>query len=155
MSETNKSIINPVYGSITTAGSIPAATTKTGTIASTGKVVTGVGTLFDTRSEIREGDYVYAQNQVRRIDAIYDSLRLDVNAAFAPDLVAGTVFKVIRSTSNLNISIANIGGTTANISTITADNQDLTSGVSVKFTSSNGLGAIAYDPNGSTLVITN
>jgi len=155
MSATDRSLINPIYGTKTTADTIPANVTKTGTIASTGLRISGTGTLFTSNAQIRKGDFVFAQNQVRRVEAIYSDNTIGINRAFAPDLTPGTLFKVIRFFPNIKVGIVNIGGASAKISTMTSDDQDLIQGALVVYDSSNSIGPIAYNPNGSTLVVTN
>ncbi len=155
MSAVDRSLVNPIYGNKTSADTIPANVTKTGTIASTGTRVAGTGTAFKTLTQLRKGDYIYAQNQIRRIEAIFSDTILSINAAFAPDLAALTALKVVRNLPNISVGISNAGGATAKISTMTSDSQDLLSKQSVFFNSNNGVGPIAYNPNGATLVVSN
>lgn len=155
MSAEDRSVVNPIYGVFTTAGVIPAATQKTGTITSSGTVVTGSGTSFTTLSQVRKGDYIWAQGQVRVVNAIFNATRLDINRAFVPDIGVGVDFYVIRHVPNINIAIANNGGGIVDINTVDYDAQDLQEGDSLPFESMNGLGPIAYTPNGATVEISN
>lgn len=154
MSGIDKSVINPIYGTKTIAGTIPANTTKTGTISSTGARVTGTSTLFKTFSQVRKGDFIFSQNQVRRVEAIYSDTIIGINAAFVPDLSA-VAFKVIRHLPDVKVSILNTGGAVAKISTMTSDDQDLGQGVEISYESNNSVGPIAYNPNGAILVVSN
>jgi hypothetical protein len=151
-SDTHRPIVDPIFGNQTTAGVFPASSTKTGTITSTGTDVRGTGTLFLT--EVRKGDYIWCQNQIRKVTVIYNNTRLTVNAAFAPD-VAAQALKTVRQVPNIKLSISNVDSVTAYLGTLTADAQILEPGQSVNYTSDNGMGPIAYNPNGGTLNITN
>ena len=155
MSAIDKPILEASFQAVTVDGVVPPASQKTGTIISSGTVVTGAGTSFKTRSELRVGDYVYAQDQVRKVTAIFSDTRFDIDRAFAPDIAAPVNFFTVRSLPNTSITIKNTGGGTADISTILADGQPLIATESVHYESKNGVSPIAYVVNGATLNIYN
>lgn len=72
-------------------GTLPFATTKTGTVSSVGTVVTGTGALFTT--ELVQGDYLYnaATNEVRKITGIQNNTTLIIELAFTSPLSAVAV----------------------------------------------------------------
>ncbi len=155
MSGVDKTKIEPSFNLVTTSGVVPAAAQKTGTITSSGTNVTGTDTLFKTLLQTRVGDYIYAQNQVRQITAIFNDLRVSVNRGFSPDISIGVDLYVIRATTNLDISISNRGAGNVSINTINYDSKLLEEGESIGYSSKNGLGPIAYVTAGSTVEISN
>ncbi len=62
----------------------------TGTVESAGTAVTGSGTAF--LSQLAAGDLLIAGGQRRRITAVTSDTALSVDAAFSPELAAGTLF---------------------------------------------------------------
>jgi hypothetical protein len=69
-------------------GTIPAVS---GTLSSAGLTVTGAGTSFAT--ELREGDLIRANGQVRQIATITNATTLTLLEAFAPNLPAGASYE--------------------------------------------------------------
>ncbi len=143
---------NPLYGNVTTAGVIPSATMKTGTISSYRTTINGTDTLFLT--EVNTSDFIYSQNQVREVTSIISDTELEINAAFSGDLPDATDFFLVDGTVNERQSISNIGATTAYIGTRDYDAQPLVIGGYIKYNST-ALGPITYDPNGGTLIVSN
>ncbi len=74
-------------GSLHIQGQAPSGT---GTISSSGSTVTGSGTSFTTQLTI--GDLITASGQTRTVSTITNNTSLTINAAFSPDLSAGTSF---------------------------------------------------------------
>lgn len=151
-SDTHRPVLDPIFFNVTSAGIYPASTTQTGTISSSGVTVTGTGTAFLT--ELRKGDYIWVQNQVRKIVGILNDTKLTLNAAFSPD-IAGQALKTVRHVPNVKLSVSNTDSVTAYLGTITNDAQVIEPGQTVNFESDNGMGPIAYNPNGGTLNISN
>lgn len=69
-------------------GSVP---TVAGTISSAGLAVTGVATSFT--AELRQGDLIRANGQVRQVALISNATALTLLDPFVPDLPAGTSFE--------------------------------------------------------------
>jgi hypothetical protein len=65
--------------------------TVSGTISSAGLAVTGAGTSFTT--ELRQGDLVRANGQVRQIATIGANTTLTLLEAFVPDVPAGSAYE--------------------------------------------------------------
>jgi hypothetical protein len=146
--------MNPTYFETTTKGVVPAAVTRTGTIATTGKVVTGTGTKFTDFKEVRVGDFLYSnlRSEIRVITAIYDDLRMDIDRAFSTNLPAGEPVAIVRKGLS-EISFSNThASTTAKISTIDYDNQNFVAGQNITLS---GKTPVAYDPNGGKLAVSN
>ena len=142
----------PTYENTTIAGVIPSATVKSGTIYSVSNLVYGLGTRFSVDTPINS--YIYFQNQVRKVVSVRSNNIIEINRAFTPDLTASTPLYVINGTLPDKQSIINIGTRIAKLGTIYSDAQQLIVGGRVKYISPT-LGAVAYDPNGSILVVTN
>lgn len=142
----------PSYISTALAGSIPASVLKTGTVLSVDTILTGSGTQFTVQAPL--GSYIYSQNQVRLVVAVASNTKLTLNKAFSPNLAASTPLYVIDGSVNNTQSIINIGVKTALLGTSNYDAQSLIVGGRVKY-SSPTIGPIAYNPNGSILIITN
>lgn len=70
-----------------TKGAIPVPTGKSGTIISTGVNVRGTGTLF--LSELKQDDYLYHKDVVRRIKYITSDTLLVLAEAFPSDITVG------------------------------------------------------------------
>ncbi|MCP4570367.1 MAG: hypothetical protein GY841_22525 [FCB group bacterium] len=70
---------------------VPATQAGTGTVASTGTTVTGTGTNFST--ELAAGDRITAAGRRRTVTAVTSDTELRVDAAFSPNLPAGTTFE--------------------------------------------------------------
>ena len=62
-----------------------------GTLASAGLTVTGSGTSFT--SELKQGDLIKANNQVRQVVSISNDTTLTLLESFSPNLVAGTTYE--------------------------------------------------------------
>ncbi|HZD11797.1 MAG TPA: hypothetical protein VE553_10680, partial [Candidatus Binatia bacterium] len=69
-------------------GAIPAVS---GSIASAGQTATGSGTSFNT--ELRQGDLIRANGQVRQVASIVNNTSLTLLDAFSPDVPAGTGYE--------------------------------------------------------------
>lgn len=78
-----------------TKGSIPVATSKTGTILSTGRNVRGTGTQFI--NEIRSGDFIYAKDVVRRVVSVDSNTALTLDDAFPTDIAVPVTPLVCQS----------------------------------------------------------
>lgn len=117
------------------AGPIPFAITKTGTVSSTGTVVTGTGTLFTT--ELVQGDYLYnaATNEVRKISGIQSNTILRIESAFTSGLSAVSV-QVSRS-QFVSIAITATGAGTK-------DGAAISSGQLLSFNNDSGLEPFTY-----------
>ncbi len=70
---------------------IESTMTGSGTISSTGKIVTGDGTIFN--SELETGDSITINDQTRTIMTINSDTSLTVDSIFNPELPAGTKFR--------------------------------------------------------------
>lgn len=82
--------------SFPTKGSIPIATGKSGTIISTGKKVRGdANTRF--LSEMREGDYLYHKDVVRRIAYVESDYMLTLTQEFPTDITVAVIPLVCES----------------------------------------------------------
>lgn len=154
MSGIDKSRVEAAFEVPTADGVIPSATQKTGQITSSGTVVTGIGTSFKTYSQIRKGDYIYAQGQVRMVTGIFSDTRVDIDRAFSPDIAVAVDLYVVRSLIYNKVTITNVSGGPATISTSIADGQALVANQSLSFESKNGVSPIAYTRAGATLNIT-
>ena len=69
-------------------GSVP---TVSGTISSVGQNVTGSGTNFN--GQLRQGDLIRANGQVRQVTAINGNTTLTLLEPFSPDLLAGSAYE--------------------------------------------------------------
>lgn len=69
-------------------GTVP---TVSGTLSSSGLSVTGAGTAFTT--QLRQGDLIRANGQVRMVTGIGSNTSLTLLEAFGPDLAAGTGYE--------------------------------------------------------------
>lgn len=105
---TNKK--NSVYYQIdNTKAVVPASSTKTGTIVSSDILVTGTNTLF--LSEVKPGDWladIVTNNEVRRVQKVFDNTTLSIDSAFTAALVGAAVV-VVRSRAK-QVSLGNAGG---------------------------------------------
>jgi hypothetical protein len=109
---------NSAYYAVTTKVTVPATSTKTGTITTAGKNVVGVGTKFTT--EIKKGDWIadlVTNNELRVVTDVRDDLFLTIDSAFTAD-IAGATLTVVRSRAK-QVSLANAGGAAATIDGVT------------------------------------
>lgn len=118
---------------------IPAPETLTGTISHTNGtvVVTGTGTKF--MSELQDGQYIYANDVVRRIEQRIDDTRLLVKSTFGANL-SNVDLKMSRPGIYRKVSIKNTG---ANDGTLFGN--DFPAGETVNFFEEAGLTPIVYD----------
>lgn len=99
-----------ILGLIPNKGTFPLSTTKTGQISSTPgaaqtdakRVVRGTGTLF--RTEVFEGDYIYAGDVVRKVTDVVSDTMLYVEYPFPANVTAAALktckagkYKIIRA----------------------------------------------------------
>jgi len=146
---------NSGYYSLAAKSTVPASSTKTGTVSTAGKNVTGTGTLF--RSELKPGDWIVdlSQDEVRKVDEIRDNTFLVLDSAFTADLV-GAALVVVRSRVK-QVSIGNTGGTNGEI-----DGVAIIPGQTVNF-QKNGknpdgkdfIDPVIVDPASTTIIIQN
>lgn len=94
---------HPILGAIGTKNCLPLPDTKTGTITcnvtttvgtENKKVVFGTNTLF--RTEVFEGDYIYAADVVRKVLYITSDTQLILEQPLPTD-ISGVALKVVRS----------------------------------------------------------
>jgi hypothetical protein len=95
-------------GGFPSAGSLPAAVTKTGTITSLLTIVTGTGTQF-TKDLVR-GQYLYnsSTNEVRKITGVSNDTTLIIESAFTSELSASAVY--MTEAQYVSIAITATGG---------------------------------------------
>ncbi len=80
-------------------GTIP---TVSGTVSSAGLTVTGAGTSFT--GQLRQGDLIRANGQVRMITGIGSNTSLTLLEAFSPDLPAGTAYERLDGFDHESVS---------------------------------------------------
>lgn len=145
---------NSLFYAMAAKDTVPASTTKTGTIATLGINVTGAGTAF--RSELKLGDWIVdlAQDEVRKVMNIRSDTFLTIDSAFTIDLAALTALVVVRSRAKM-ISITNAGGADGDV-----DGVALVSGETVSFPKSNKnpdgkdfIDPLIVDPTGTTIKV--
>lgn len=99
---------NSNFYRITGKQSLPAASTKTGTIETVGTAVIGTGTSFLT--EIPVGSWIVdlAQDEVRKVIDVQSDTAATISNAFTADLAAATALSAIheRDTNVVSISVS-------------------------------------------------
>ena len=82
-----------------TKQTIPLSANQTGTIATNGIYITGVGTKFRTLDQLQRGGWLVdlTQDTVRKIDTVLSDTQAILVKAFPSDIVAGTTPNVIAS----------------------------------------------------------
>jgi len=143
-----------ILGAIPTKGCFPLPDTKTGTISSdpssTGtenkKVVFGTGTIF--RSEIFEGDYIYAADVCRRVQWVTSDTQLILDKPF-PSSVSGAALKVVRH-GKYKIIRANSTGSADAI----YQEAKLEFGQEAKVENIQGLAPVSYDASAANSELT-
>ena len=98
---------------VSTDDLVPASTTWTGTISSTGKIVTGSSTLFTT--EIQRGAWVWsvAGHEVRKVVDIVSDTELILDSAFSSDLSGVNFQGVTKDDAKVQfMEIKNLGTAT-------------------------------------------
>lgn len=87
-----------------TKQSVPLSSNMTGTIATSGLYIVGVGTKFRTQDELQRGGWLVdlTQNTIRKIDSVLDDTHAVLEKAFPIDITAGTTPNVIAN-SQLDI----------------------------------------------------
>lgn len=76
-------------------GLIPTAN-LTGTVSSSGNVVTGSGTLFTETMKV--GNYIKAANQFKQVTSIANNISMTVDSAFSTNLVSNTYQSTFNGT---------------------------------------------------------
>lgn len=109
---TNYKNTNPVL--VTTKRCVPLEQAKTGTVSSTGKIITGTGTLFTTEAQGGQWVYSSSQNEVRRIIKISSATELEIDFPFTTPLVAAP-FVVVPASRYTKLQYFNVGGGIAQI----------------------------------------
>ena len=94
-----------------TKGAIPVPTGKSGTIISTGVKVRGTNTLF--LSQMKQDDFLYHKDVVRRIKYIESDFLLTLEEAFPTDITVGEIPLVCEAQFYKNVLIRNTGTTPA------------------------------------------
>ena len=84
--------------------SVPLSADMTGTIATNGIYVVGVGTKFRTQDELQRGGWLVdlSQDALRKIDTVLDDTHAVLVKSFPVDIAAGTTPNVITN-SQLDI----------------------------------------------------
>jgi len=82
--------------------------TLQGVVQASSTTVTGVGTLFST--QLRAGDTVYIQNQVRTVQAVSSDTSFTVTAAFSPAVSVDSQCKLIGQTLTGTANVTVRGG---------------------------------------------
>jgi len=79
--------------------SVPLSAAITGTIATQGLYIVGVGTKFRTQDELQRGCWLVdlSQDTLRRVDMVIDDTHAVLAKAFPVDIVAGTTPDVIAN----------------------------------------------------------
>lgn len=120
-------------------GSIPVATGKSGTIISTGVNVRGTSTKF--LSEMKQDDYLYHKDVVRRIKYIVSDTLLVLSEAFPSDITVAEIPKVCESQYYVAIYIKNTNASTSAIvqeAPFGAGNADMNGGSPISYDASGG-----------------
>lgn len=84
---------------------MPRSVAKTGTYATNGKIVTGVGTLMATELHIGDWIYVAAAGEIRQVTSITNNLSATIAQAFTANVVAGTALVVTPKSNFVEISL--------------------------------------------------
>jgi hypothetical protein len=108
-------------------------TNKSGTIVSSGNVVTGTSTFF--ANDFIVGDYVVASSQIRRITGITSNTSLNIDASFSANLGGVNYAKIFPAGGIIN--------TEANNRIISISGNTATFSMNETFTS-NSIGATVY-----------
>ncbi len=147
-------VTHNILGAIPAKGTFPLSTTKTGTITSTPgsaqasakKVVVGTGTLF--RSEVHEGDYIYAGDVVRKVTDVVSDTMLYVEYPF-PGTVTAEALKVCQAGKYKIVEARNTGPVNAIYQEAKIEPADV-----VVRKNEMGLAPFSYDCSTSTAEIT-
>ena len=147
-------VVHNILGTIPNKGTFPLADTKTGTITSTPlsaqaaakKVVVGTGTLF--RTEVFEGDYIYASDVVRKVTDVVSNTMLILESPL-PLLVTDVALKVVRAGKYKTVLAKNTGPVDA-----IYNEAKLEIGDSSIRDSETGLAPLSYDVSTATAEIT-
>lgn len=134
--------------SVTNKSTFPAPSTKTGTIDhdNTSKWIVGTGTAFLT--ECMVGDYLYANDELRKITDIDSNTRMQVESAFGANLNDVDV-KIVKAGIYRHVGFKNIGGVDGEL-----DGNAFPSDEAVNYNWDAGLAPIAYDATGTEYLIT-
>ena len=114
----------------TVPDTVPASAPRTGTIevALDSQWVIGTGTEFKSDKRIVEGDWIFANGEVRRINRISSDESIYLEEAFTAAVTAGTALVVTKASRAREISMVNIG---AGVATI--DGSNLAAGGGLSF----------------------
>jgi len=100
---------------LSTLDTVPASQAKAGqTVSTDGRYVTGVGTSFKSDPNIVEGDWIFADGEVRRIERIMSDTSAYLDEAFTAPLVADNLF-ITKASRAREISLVNVGGAATTI----------------------------------------
>lgn len=134
--------------STSTSGRLPAEVTKTGTISheNATTLVIGVGTLF--MSELKVGQWIYANSVLRKITDLESNTRLQVNATFGGTL-SGVALKTCESGAYRFVRIENVHASVA----ATVLGVSVPAGKHVEYKEAAGVEPLFYDGTSSTLLI--
>ena len=96
---------------------VPASAPRTGTIevALDSQFVVGTGTEFKSDKRIVEGDWIFANGEVRRIERIISDESIYLEEAFTAAVDPATALLVTKASRAREISLVNIGGGAATI----------------------------------------
>jgi len=147
-------VTHNILGVIPNKGTFPLSTTKTGTITSTPgsaqtsakRVVVGTDTLF--RSEVHEGDYIYAGDVVRKVTDVVSDTMLYVEFPF-PSTVTAAALKVCQAGKYKNMQVKNTGPVDAVFNEAKIETTD-----NVWRKNEMGLAPVSYDVSASTAELT-
>jgi hypothetical protein len=124
---------------ITTLTPFPLPITKTGTVDSSGTVVTGTGTDFS--KEVQVGDWMWDGSELKEIIGVsYDRETLNVDSAFSVPLV-GAALNVVPKSEYEEISVSNVG----NMDT-TIDGEVFVKGLSASWDKAEKMPGSTVDP---------
>jgi hypothetical protein len=130
-------------GTKTDKTTLPAPETLTGTIAgadTTTTTITGTGTLF--KSQLQVGQYIYANDKIRRIKEIISDTKLKLDTTFGVAF-SGVTLKMTRPEKYRYIYLKATGGP------IHINNNLLPIGEVFEQRCDHGLAPICYDATGS------
>lgn len=148
-------VTHNILGVIPNKGCFPLPDTKTGTITSTPtttvgtdnkKVVFGTGTLF--RTEVFEGDYIYAADVCRKVLYVTSDTQLILEAPL-PANIAAVAFKVVRAGKYKIIGASATGSANAIYQEAT-----LEAGQVATVANEMGLAPVSYDVSAANSEIT-
>lgn len=136
---------------------VPTSTAGTGTITSTGRQITGTGTLFTT--ELSRYSWVFdATNnkEVRRVMSIKSDTVCYVDEAFSVDIAVAQAYSIVKRPAMTNIGIGIPTGATGNI-----NNSAVTEQTVINFCAADNVNAsqafvnpVVLEVTGGTFIIT-